>query len=132
MGHEGLWATSAECIAKAGDNYNSTNVDETMINAFALQAENLINGLTRYNWSDLFSAPATTTEISADVWHLLGLAESALIGKWMLAYKPTGEDGNLSRIEFEDRINILRDDFLFAVAILRDKQVQKFMQGATI
>ena len=132
MAHAGLWATSAECIAKAGANYNSTAVDEALINAYCLQAENLINALTRYNWSDLFTAPATTTTISADVWHLLGLAESALVGKWMLAYKPTGEDGALSRIEFEDRINILRDDFLFAIAILRDKQVQKFMQGATV
>ncbi len=132
MAHEGLWTSSTECIAKAGDNYNSTNVDETMINAFCLQSESLINSLTRYNWSDLFTATETTTEISADVWHLLGLAQSALVGKWMLAYKPTGEDGTLSRIEFEDRINILRDDFLFAVSILRDKQVQKFMQGAEI
>lgn len=132
MGHEGLWATSAECIAAAGDNYNSTQVIEARINEFCLQAENLINGITRYNWSDLFTAPATTTTISADVWHLLGLAEASLVGKWMLSFKPTGEDGEMNRIEFEDRINILRDDFLFAVAILRDKQVQKFMQGAAI
>ena len=132
MAHAGLWATSAECIAAAGDNYNSTQVVDTMINEFCLQAENLINSLTRYNWSDLFTAPATTTTISADVWHMLGLAEASLVGKKMLAFKPTGEDGAMSRIEFEDRINILRDDFLFAISILRDKQVQKFMQGATI
>lgn len=132
MAHEGLWVTSGECVAKAGDNYNSTNVDEAMINAFCLQAESLINCLTRYNWSDLFSASVTTSEISADVWHMLGLAESNLVGIYMLTYKPTGEDGNLNRIEYEDRINILRDGFLFAIAILRDKKVQKFMTEATV
>ncbi len=132
MAHGGLWTTDAECIAKAGANYNSTAVDETMINAFCLQSESLINSLTRYNWSDLFTASVTTTTISADVWHMLGLAQSAIVGKWMLAYKPTGEDDALSRIEFEDRINILRDDFLFAISILRDKKVQKFMKEATI
>ncbi len=131
MTHSGLWATSAECIAKAGDNYNSTNVDEAMINAFALQVESLINSLTRFNWSNEFSAPATTSTLSADVWHMLGLAESNLVGIHMLAHKPTGEDGTLSRIEFEDRINILRDGFLFAISILRDKKVQKFMREAT-
>ncbi len=131
-GHTGLWATSKECIAKAGDNYNSTQVDEAMINEFCLQAESLINSLTRYNWSDEFTAPATTATLSADVWYMLGLAESAIVGKWMLTYNPTGEDGALIRIEFEDRINILRDDFLFAMSILRDKKVQKFMREAGI
>lgn len=132
MAHEGLWATSAECIAKAGDNYNSTNVNEAMINAFCLQAENLINSLTRYNWSDEFSAPATTATLSADVWHMLGFAESNLVAIYMLNYKPTGEDGTMSRIEYEDRVNILRDGFLFAISILRDKKVQKFMREATV
>ena len=129
MAHEGLWTTSAECIAKAGANYNSTAVIESMINAFCLQSESLINALTRIDWSGFFTASVTTTTLSAKVWHALGLAQSALVGKWMLAYKPTGEDGALSRIEFEDRVNILRDDFLFAVSILRSEQVQKFIKG---
>ena len=34
MTHTGIFATSAECIAKLGNNYNSTNVDEDMINEF--------------------------------------------------------------------------------------------------
>lgn len=132
MTHTGLWATSAECIGKAGANYNSTAVIEARINEYCLQAESLINALTRYNWSNEFTAPATTTTLSADVWHMLGFAESNLVGIYMLTYKPTGEDDLLSRVEFEDRINILRDGFLFAVSILRDKKVQRFIQEAAI
>lgn len=129
MGHEGLFATSAEIIAKMGDNYNSTNVDEAMINAFCLQAEAFINVATRFDWSGEFTAPATTT-LSASVWYILGQAESDLIAIWGLTYKPTGEDDTLERIEFEDRINILRDDFLRCISILRDKKSQTFAQNA--
>jgi len=129
MGHEGLFATSAECVAKMGDNYNSTNVNEAMINAFCLQAEAFINVATRYDWSGEFTAPATTG-LSTSVWYILGQAESDLVAIWGLTYKPTGEDGNLERIEFEDRINILRDDLLRCISILRDKKSQTFAQNA--
>ena len=38
--------------------------------------------------------------------------------------------GFTSRVEAEDMINILRDKALFAISILRDKKVQKFIQEA--
>lgn len=126
MVHTGLFATSAEIIAKMGDNYNSTNVIEARINEFCLQAEAFINVVTRYDWSGEFTAPATTT-LSTSVWYMLGEAESALVAIWGLTYKPSGEDGALNRIEFEDRINILRDDFLRCISVLRDKKAQAFM-----
>ena len=85
MAHEGLWTTSAECIAKAGKAYDSGVVDEAMINGFCLQVESLVNCATKYNWSDLFTASVTTTTISADVWHLLGEVESNLV-KFFLTF----------------------------------------------
>ena len=132
MAHAGLWATSTECIAKAGANYNSTAVVDTMINEFCLQAENYINVVTGYNWSDEFTAPATTTTLSADVWHFLGEAESCLVGIYMLNYKPTGEDGALSRIEYEDRINVLAWRLNDCIKLLKEIGTQKFMEDATI
>jgi len=134
MAHAGLWATSAEILAKAGVRYDSTGVTEAIINGFCLQAENLINCATKYNWSDLFTAPATTTTISADVWHLLGEVESNLVGIYIIESNMQGlaTAPYPSRIIAEDMINILRDAALRGMSILRDKATQKFMLEATI
>ncbi len=125
-GHTGLFATSAECIAKAGKNYNSTDVDEAMINEFCLQAESLINVASRYDWSGEFTAAATTS-LSASVWYFLGELESNLVGIYMIQYDMSGFT---SRIEAEDMINILRDAALRGLSFLRDKKAQDFMNGA--
>ena len=132
--HAGLFATSAEVIAKAGSFYDSTINTDDRINEYCLQAENLINCATKYNWSDLFTAPATTTTISADVWHLLGEVESNLVGIYMIENNMFGlaATGYPSRIVAEDMINILRDAALRGMSILRDKATQKFMREATI
>lgn len=134
MTHEGLWATSAECIAKAGVNYDSTNVDEAMINEFCKQAESLINCLTRYNWSSAFTGAGTTEVLTADVWHVLGEAESNLVGMYMITANMAGSSTGEypSRIIVEDMINILRDRLLFTLAVLRDKKTQKFITEAEI
>ncbi len=129
MVHTGLFATSTEILAKLGDNYNSTNVDETMINALCLQVESYINVETGFNWSGKFTAPATTT-LNAAVWHLLGEAESNLVAIYGLNHKPTGEDGTMSRIEYEDRINILFARFVQCMDILTDLGTEKFMKEA--
>ena len=130
MAHEGLFATSAECIAKAGTAYDSTNVDEAMINAFCLQAESVINAMSRFNWSNQFSAPATTTLLPA-MWHLLGQVESDLVGINMIEANMDGLAAAKypSRIIAEDMINILRDAALRGLSILRDKKTQAFIKG---
>ncbi len=132
MGHEGLFATSTECIAKAGTFYDSTSVDEAMINEFCLQAESLINGMSRFDWSNQFSAPATTT-LDANMWHLLGEIESNLVGIYMIQNNMFGlaATGYPSRIVAEDMINVLRDAALRGISILRDKKTQSFIKGET-
>lgn len=129
MGHEGLFATSAEIIIKAGDNYPSTLGDETAINALCLQVESYINVETGYDWSGEFTAPATTT-LSATKWHILGEAESNLVAIYLLNIKPSGEDGTMSRIEYEDRINILFARFVQCMDIMTDLGTEKFIKGA--
>ena len=47
MAHEGIYATSAECIFKMGNGYDSTNVNEARINELCLQIESFINDLCR-------------------------------------------------------------------------------------
>ena len=134
MVHTGLFASSAECIAKAGSFYDSTSVNEAMINIFCLQAENLINCFSRYNWSDHFTAPATTTTLSVDVWHFLGEIESNLVGIYMIENNMAGlaATGYPSRLVAEDMVNILRDASLRGLQILRITKTQTFMLGAKI
>ena len=130
MVHEGLFATSTECIAKAGTAYDSTNVDEAMINEFCLQAESVINCMCRFDWSNQFSAPATTTLLPA-MWHMLGEVESNLVGIYMIEANMEGlaAANYPDRIQAEDMINILRDAALRGISILRDKKTQSFIKG---
>ncbi len=130
-GHTGLFATSTECIAKAGSFYDSTGVDEAMINEFCLQVESYINCISRYDWSALFSAPATTT-LNATVWHLLGEAESNLVGIYMIEHNMQGlaATGYENIVEAEDMINVLSARANTIINLLRDQKVVDFINGA--
>jgi len=121
MAHTGIFATSAECIAKLGKNYNSTDVIEARINEFCLQAESLINVTCRYNFSDNYAT------LNADVKYLLTEVSSNLVAIYGITYDMSGFT---SRIEAEDMINILRDGALRGLSILRDKKAQDFINGA--
>lgn len=125
MAHEGIFATSHECISKLGDNYNSTAVNEEMINEFCRQSESYINVVTGYNWSDWYAGSPNT-----DVKYILTEASSNLVAIYGLNYKPSGEDGAMSRIEYEDRINILFARFVQCMDILTDLGTEKFIRDA--
>ena len=43
--------------------------------------------------------------------------------------KPTGSDGTTGRIEFEDRINILRDGVLRGFSLIKDQKNVIFING---
>lgn len=124
MSHDGIYATSAECIGKAGDNYPSTICIEARINEFCLQAEGLINNACQKIFAvdkTAFDAlPSTTSGLLAEV-------ASSLAAISMLTMKPSGEDGAMVRIEYEDRINVLRDAALRGLSILRDSKTQEFL-----
>lgn len=128
MAHEGIYATSAECIAKLGSGYNSTAVNEAMINGFCLQAEGLINGVCRNVFATTSGAFAV---LPAGGKYLLTEVASSLVGIYGLTYKPKGETGTENRIEFEDKINVLRDAALRGLAILRDKKVVTFLTSGS-
>ena len=124
MAHEGIYATSAECITKLGDNYPSTAVDEAKINDFCLMIEGFIHSISR----KVFAVDITAfNALAAGGKHLLTEAQSSFVGIMGLNHKPTGEDGAMPRIEFENRINILRDSLLRALSLLRDQKVVLFI-----
>ena len=124
MAHEGIYATSAECITKLGDNYPSTAVDEAKINSFSLMAEGFIHTISRKVFAVDIAGFGT---LAAGGKHLLTEAASSFVGIMGLNHKPTGEDGLMSRIEYEDRINVLRDSLLRAFSLLRDQKVVLFI-----
>ena len=119
-----IMTTEAEIQQKSGDNV-STAFDTTMMTASNLRAESTINCVTRNNWSDSFSG------LNIDVKQILSDFCSSFVAIEALNYKPSGQDGALSRIEYEDRINVLRDGMLRAMSILRDKKVEDFINAAT-
>jgi len=123
-GHTGIYATSAECIGKMGDNYNSTQVIEARINEFCLMAEATINIVARHVFATVL---AGYTALPAGGKCLLADIESSMVAIYGLNYKPSGEDGSMVRIEFEDRINILRDSVLRGLSLLRDQKVVTFI-----
>ncbi len=124
MAHEGIYATSAECITKLGDNYASTAVDEAKINDFCLMAEGFIHTISRKVFAVDISAFGT---LAAGGKHILTEFQSSFVGIMGLNHKPTGEDGAMNRIEYEDRVNVLRDSMLRAASLLRDQKVVLFI-----
>lgn len=123
-GHTGIYATSAECIGAAGEDYAATEVIEARINEYCLQAEGAIHTAAR----QVFAVDITAfTAMPAGGKGILAAAEAAFVGMKMLAYNPLGESNSLNRIEFEDRINILRDTWLTMLGIIKDEKMVNFI-----
>ena len=120
MAHTGIFATSDEILVKAGENYD-TSITEARINALCTQVESLINCICRYNYSDNYAG------LNADVKGLLSEVASDLVAIYIISFNMSGYT---SRTEAEDMINILRDAALRGLALLRDKEVQRFMNNA--
>ena len=125
MADFGIYTSNAQIAVRAGDNVDTTAITVAETDKYVLDVEAMINSATRVNWSDL-----VTAGLNADVEGILREASGCFCAIYALNFKPTGQDGAMSRIEYEDRINILRDRALFAISILRSEQVQKFIKGA--
>lgn len=116
-----IFATTAEVARKAGDNASATSVAVAYVDDFMTQVESFINSATRYNWSDAYAG------LDVDVKGVLKECASDLAAIYVLNYKPSGDDGKMSRVEYEDRVNTLKDNALRALSILREIEVQTFM-----
>ena len=98
MAHEGIFATLAECTAKAGENVDVTGFVEANINDWCAQAESYINIVARNNFSDGYAG------LNADVKRILSEAASNLVGIYAITYNMAGYS---SIVEVEDMLNIL-------------------------
>lgn len=121
MGHEGIFATKAECDAKAGENVDATGWVEANINAWCAQSESYINVACRRNYSDGYAI------LNADVKRILSEASSNLVAIYGIQYNMAGYT---SRVEAEDMVNILFARFVQCVELLRDQNSLDFVDGA--
>ena len=121
MADTGIFCTTAEVLRKAGANASATSSAEAYTNDYVTQAESEINSVCRYNFSDDYAA------LDADVKGILKQAASNLAAIYVIQYDMSGFT---SRTEAEDMINVLRDSYLRALSILRDKKAQEFMRTA--
>jgi len=121
MADTGIFATTAEVQYKAGANASAVSKAEACINSYMAQAESLINSICKCNFSDNYSA------LNADVKGILKEVASNLAAIYVIQYDMSGFT---SRTEAEDMINVLRDGAIRGLAILKDKNVQDFINGA--
>ena len=108
----GTFATSGAIVDKAGSNV-STLIPEAAFDAWISEAEATVSGISRYDYVTA-SAAIISTKIP-----LIQGTVSALAAIQAVKYNMSGYT---SRIEAEDVINVLRDEALRGLNILRDQK----------
>ena len=121
MADTGIFATTAEVQRKVGANASTTANVEAYINDFMTQAESWINSITRYNWSDAYSA------LNVDIKGLLKMAASAKAAMAVINYDLRGFS---SLMEAQTRLNVLAWEIDLAIKMLINQEVKKFVTGA--
>ncbi len=117
----GIFATTGEVSRKAGANANGTSNTEAYINDFMCQVEAFINSYCRFNFSDAYAT------LNDDTRCLLKEVASNLAAIYVIQFDMSGFT---SRGEAQDMVNILRDAALRGLAVLRDKEAQRFINDA--
>lgn len=121
MGHDGIYATKAQCDAKVGELVDVTGWTEANINDWCHQSESLINVVA----GRVFAVDATAfTALPATTKQLLAEISSNIVAIYGNSYNPAGFT---SRVEFEDRVNILRDAVMRGLGIIRSKKNSDFL-----
>lgn len=121
MTHTGIYATSAECIFKMGNGYDTVNVDEDRINELCLQAQNFINVVCRTT----FAADATAfTALPAATKYLLSEATSNFVAIYGVSYDTSGYH---SVREAENIVNICWQRFNQILKLLNEDGASTFV-----
>jgi len=121
MAHTGIYATSAECIFKMGNGYDSTNVSEDRINELCLQIESFCNNLGR----EIFAVNATAfTALNAGKKYLLTEITSNYVGFYGAMYDASGYG---SQREQENIMNTCWARFVQCIGLLKDQKTVGFI-----
>ncbi len=114
----GTFTTSGAIVAKAGTNV-STAIPETAFNDWIAEAEATCNIMSRYDYV------ANSAAITVNNLPILSEIQSALAAIEAVKFDMSGYT---SRIEAEDAINVLRDQALRGLSIIRDQKAVKFIR----
>ena len=120
MADTGIFATTAEVQRKVGANASTTSNAEAYINQFMTEVESFINSTCRYNFSDNY------TSLNVDVKGLLKQAASAKAAMMVIAYDGSGFPSGEEAL----RLNVLRDEFIQSLTLLKEQKVVDFMNAA--
>ena len=121
MVHTGIYATSAECIFKMGNGYDSTNVSEDRINELCLQVESFCNNLAR----EVLAEDATAfTALEAGKKYLLTEITSNYCGFYGAMYDAKGYG---SQREQENIMNTCWARFVQCIGLLKDQKTVGFI-----
>jgi len=121
MADDGIMATNAQIVIKAGVGANATAITVAETDKIVLMVEGFVNAFTQYNWSDAWAA------LNVDVKSLLSGVVSDLCAIYVINQDFTGYN---SIREAESMINVLTNRANQQLGILRDKEVQTFVTGA--
>jgi len=121
MAHEGIYATSAECIFKMGNGYNSTIVNEAAINALCLQVQGFINDLCR----QVFAVDAAAfTALNTGKKGLLSETVSNYVGFYGAMVDTSGYS---SQREQENIMNTNWARFVHCIGLLKSQETVTFI-----
>jgi len=124
MGHDGIFATKAECDSKAGANVDTAGYTEANINSWCAMSESEINVTCSFNFSDVY------TSLNADVKKLLSDWSSNTVAIYAWNYEPSGQSNAEPRPVYEDRLMTLayRNEVLADILKLHPKS--KYLEKA--
>lgn len=115
-------ASGASVVAKVGEGINArVSGAEWIQEQFITQAESYVNVLTRTNYSDSFAG------LDTDVSGILIEAVENLAAIYAITYDMSGYT---TRIEAENKINVLWARFNQCVKLLTDQKSVSFINGA--
>ena len=124
MADAGQFAKDADILLRVGAGASSTVKAAGWFDSIVVDMEAVINVLTRKDWK----AIDNDSTLSASVRGILVDTAASLAAIQGVTFDMSGYT---SRIEAEDKINVLRDSANRNMAILRDMKQKDFMKNPT-
>ena len=120
MGDVGIYCKFVNITARAGTRCSAVSNLVTWTDNVVLDAESLVNVLTKKNWSDAYAG------LNDDVKYLLLDATACYVAMLVIQYDMSGMPAR----EAETRLDFLRDCFLRDIKALEVMDIKNFITGA--
>ena len=122
MTDDGIFTKNADIQARCGTGANATAKAIAATDVYVLNIESYINCITRFNWSDAFTAG-----LNVDVQGILTEVGACLCAIYVIQWDMSGFS---TRFEAEDMINVLYQRAMDGLNLLKEQSVKTFMDKA--